>query len=211
VSPADNRNRYRQGPIDRPRRCLRHLDIDDTIKITNVGHRETLIANTFLNPYRPVPGMAKLYRQWQSKGIVFHYVSAGPWPLYGPLSDFLTAAGFPKAPSPAEFPLETDSSLLDLTSSPEAYKLQTIEAIFKDFPARQFLLIGDSGERDPEIYGRLARTFPARSNTSTSATSPTPPPPPPASRTPSKTSPRPLDPLFRPGHRPLTRPHSGQG
>jgi phosphatidate phosphatase APP1 len=30
----------------------------------------------------------------------------------------------------------------------------------KRFPSRRFILIGDSGERDPEIYAALARKFP---------------------------------------------------
>jgi len=37
-----------------------------------------------------------------------------------------------------------------------------IEPLMKQFPKRQFILIGDSGERDPEIYGELARKFPAQ-------------------------------------------------
>jgi phosphatidate phosphatase APP1 len=28
------------------------------------------------------------------------------------------------------------------------------------FPQRRFLLIGDSGEHDPELYGALARRYP---------------------------------------------------
>ena len=28
------------------------------------------------------------------------------------------------------------------------------------FPDRKFVLVGDSGERDPEIYGELARKYP---------------------------------------------------
>jgi phosphatidate phosphatase APP1 len=30
------------------------------------------------------------------------------------------------------------------------------------FPKRRFILVGDSGEKDPEIYGALARSQPGR-------------------------------------------------
>jgi phosphatidate phosphatase APP1 len=36
-------------------------------------------------------------------------------------------------------------------------KTPMIEAVFDDFPKRKFILVGDSGEKDPEIYGGLAR------------------------------------------------------
>ena len=32
----------------------------------------------------------------------------------------------------------------------------------KAFPGRQFVLVGDSAERDPEIYGAAARLYPDR-------------------------------------------------
>jgi phosphatidate phosphatase APP1 len=35
-----------------------------------------------------------------------------------------------------------------------------IEPLLKDFPDRRFVLIGDSGEKDPEIYGAMARKHP---------------------------------------------------
>ena len=30
------------------------------------------------------------------------------------------------------------------------------------FPHREFILVGDSGERDPETYGQVARAFPGQ-------------------------------------------------
>jgi phosphatidate phosphatase APP1 len=43
----------------------------------------------------------------------------------------------------------------------EGHKVGELEALFKRFPKRTFILIGDSGEADPEVYGRVARNFPA--------------------------------------------------
>jgi phosphatidate phosphatase APP1 len=71
-------------------------DIDDTIKITQVHDRKATLRNTFLEPFRPVPGMADLYNSWAQKtGAQFCYVSASPWQLYSPLADFIRSNGFP--------------------------------------------------------------------------------------------------------------------
>jgi phosphatidate phosphatase APP1 len=53
-------------------------------------------------------------------------------------------------------------TFFSLFASPEKYKPGVIESLLKQFPNRKFILIGDSGERDPEIYGALARKFPAQ-------------------------------------------------
>jgi hypothetical protein len=37
-----------------------------------------------------------------------------------------------------------------------------IEPLVTRFPRRRFVLVGDSGERDPEIYGTLARRYPGQ-------------------------------------------------
>jgi phosphatidate phosphatase APP1 len=38
--------------------------------------------------------------------------------------------------------------------------LAVIEPLLQGFPARKFILIGDSAEQDPEVYGMLARRYP---------------------------------------------------
>ena len=40
------------------------------------------------------------------------------------------------------------------------YKTSTIESILRTYPQRRFVLVGDSGEKDPEVYAELARRFP---------------------------------------------------
>jgi len=53
-----------------------------------------------------------------------------------------------------------DSSFLNLFADQLEWKLQVIEPILKDFPQRKFILVGDSGEKDPEVYAALARKYP---------------------------------------------------
>ncbi|KAI8145503.1 hypothetical protein BJV82DRAFT_511587 [Fennellomyces sp. T-0311] len=43
---------------------------------------------------------------------------------------------------------------------PGQHKLDTIPQILQDFPNRKFILVGDSGERDPEIYQHLYKQYP---------------------------------------------------
>lgn len=132
-------------------------DIDDTIKITQVRDRRALLANTFLRRFEPVPGMAALYRRWADQGAVFHYVSGSPWQLYQPLAEFRAAEGFPAGSFHLKLFRVKDSSAWAFLGPQERYKIGVIERILADFPGRQFTLVGDSGEQDPEIYGAIAR------------------------------------------------------
>jgi phosphatidate phosphatase APP1 len=137
-------------------------DIDDTVKITEVTNREQLLRNTLLRPFRDVSGMSERYRAWDARGWAFHYVSNSPWQLYGALAEFLEARGFP----PASFHLRrlpsVDLGSINLLEVPFEPKRARIEQLFRAFPQRRFILVGDSGERDPEIYGGIARDHPGR-------------------------------------------------
>lgn len=135
-------------------------DIDDTIKISKVTDSAALVRNTFYRPFRPVPGMAALYQQWAAAGAAFHYVSASPWHLYPALREFTDAHGFPLGSFHLKPFRWKDENFFNLWTAPEPYKLGVLEPLLARFPRRQFLLVGDSGERDPEVYGELARRHP---------------------------------------------------
>jgi phosphatidate phosphatase APP1 len=137
-------------------------DIDDTIKISDVRNRKELMRNTFLREFRAVDGMASLYDRWEKAGAGFHYVSSSPWQLYEPLAKFLNASGFPNGTFHLKSFRAKDSTALDLFADPMSHKFAVIEQLVKEFPKRTFVLVGDSAERDPEIYGRLAREYPAQ-------------------------------------------------
>jgi len=137
-------------------------DIDDTIKVSNVRHRRELLANTFLRKFQPAEGMADLYTRWQRAGAAFHYVSAGPWQLFAPLEEFRRAFGFPQGTFDMQLFRIKDSSSLNFLGPHDEHKIAAIEPLLAAFPNRRFVLVGDSGERDPEIYGTLARKYPKR-------------------------------------------------
>lgn len=135
-------------------------DIDDTIKVSNVRDRKALLANTFVREFEAVPGMASLLQRWAKAGVRFEYLTASPWQLYEPLRDFMDTAGFPRG----AFRMKTfrwkDKTFFSLFQHPEEFKEREIRMILRRFPERKFILIGDSGESDPEIYGQTARRYP---------------------------------------------------
>jgi len=135
-------------------------DIDDTIKVTNVGNRRELLANTLLRDFYAVPGMAEVYRRWQEQGTAFHYVSSSPWQLATCLTGFLRDAGLPAGSMHLKLFRLKDSTLLGRLPSRKRLKRRVIEQIMADFPQRKFLLVGDSGERDPEVYAAVAGRHP---------------------------------------------------
>ncbi len=150
-------------------------DIDDTIKITEVpAGADVVLRNTLCLDFKPVlqPDMAARYRALGN--IPVHYISGGPEQLYGPLYDYLiTGDGrFPEGTFHLKFfpktalSLETPRNLikflissLDLTFD---HKLREITSLMERFPERKFILVGDSGEIDPEVYNEVRKRRPAQ-------------------------------------------------
>jgi len=135
-------------------------DIDDTVKISEVGDLRALLSNTFLRPYVAVPELAAIYRGWAHDGALFHYVSASPWQLYDPLRQFLEERGFPGGSFHLKRFRWLDRSFLSLLQDPYDYKVAAVDPLLRGSPERAFVLVGDSGERDPEAYADTYRRHP---------------------------------------------------
>jgi hypothetical protein len=139
-------------------------DIDDTIKLSNVSDKKTLMKNTFLKEFAPVKGMPELYQRWSAEhDAAFHFVSSSPWQLYQELSDFMQRENFPSGTFHLKrIRVSSASTLLKLLKDPFLTKVRTIENIMLAYPKRTFVLVGDTGERDPEVYGEISRRFPGQ-------------------------------------------------
>jgi Phosphatidate phosphatase APP1, catalytic domain len=135
-------------------------DIDDTIKISHVTEQKKLLENTFLKSFVSVPGMAEKYSQWEKDNVAFHFVSSSPWQLYTPLQSFVNQANFPRSTFSLKEIRYKDSTLLNLFKKGSETKPLQIERILKAYPHRKFVLIGDSGEEDPEAYTQVMRQHP---------------------------------------------------
>lgn len=162
LPPGDDRDFSTHAVVDPGRGILLISDIDDTVKITEVTDKKRLLLNTFTAPFRHVPGMAELYQQWLDAGGHLHFLSGSPWQLYEPLSVMLERAGFPKATFHLKRFNLGDRTMFDLLADPEAMKVTAIEATLARLPGRPVVLVGDSGEKDPEVYGRVARAHAER-------------------------------------------------
>ncbi len=132
-------------------------DVDDTVKVTEVTDKRALLRNTLLADFRPVAGMPELYRRLSATGASFHYVSSSPWQLYPPLVAFLREARFPLAALELRRVRWKELDLAALFGDPRVTKPPAIEAVMATYPRRRFCLVGDSGEKDPEVYGEIAR------------------------------------------------------
>ena len=136
-------------------------DIDDTIKDSQVGDRKELLANTFLRKFRSIEGMADLYRDWAGQGAAFHYVSSSPWQLLEALQTFSDEVGFPDGSMHLRNFRLRDQLLRKLVLRRNG-KVIAIRNLLKALPEREFVLIGDSGEKDPKIYRKICKQYPDR-------------------------------------------------
>ncbi len=135
-------------------------DIDDTIKFTNVGNKQEMLRNSFLRPYQSIDGMPELFSQLAAPDTSFHYISATPWQLYHPIAGFLRDHKFPQGSIHLRKFVLKDITFLKKIFPTHKRKRKVIESLLSQFPQRHFLLFGDSGEKDPEMYGEIARKYP---------------------------------------------------
>ena len=134
-------------------------DVDDTVKVSEVLDRRALVKNVFVNDYKITLGMPEFYAELAEHGAAFHYLSASPWQLYASLQSFLDAH-YPKGSISLRHFRLGDQSFWDFFHSSMDYKLATLRGRINAFPGHRFVLIGDSGEKDPEVYAQIYSEFP---------------------------------------------------
>lgn len=137
-------------------------DVDDTVRVSEVRDLPRLLRRTMLMPFEPVPGMAALLAAYAGQGAGIAYVTAMPSQLGGVLATFLGSAGFPPGELALRELADGDRRALRFHDPPETHKRPVLAGLLARFPRRAIVLVGDSGERDPEIYGELARAHPGR-------------------------------------------------
>ncbi|MGZ5400110.1 MAG: phosphatase domain-containing protein [Nocardioides sp.] len=132
-------------------------DVDDTILETGVQRVGRMIRQTITGSAvtrSPFPGAAELYRDLSHGTNPVFYVSSSPWNLHAFLEAFLRHRDFPMGPL----------LLRDLLGGEAGreQKRQRIDEILDLHPGLPFVLLGDSGEKDPEIYAETVRSHPGR-------------------------------------------------
>jgi phosphatidate phosphatase APP1 len=121
-----------------------------------------LLGNAFTRT--PFPGVAAFYRALRdgSGGAAnpIFYLSSSPWSFHGMLAHFLAHRDVPTGPL-----LLRDWGLDQGGLSPSGHrehKLEGIREILDLYPTLGFVLIGDSGQEDPEVVRDAVRAHPGR-------------------------------------------------
>ncbi|WP_034043163.1 App1 family protein [Wocania ichthyoenteri] len=144
-------------------------DIDDTILHTGLTSvlKWRVLINTLLTsagkrlPLEGAPEFYHLLHQGKTgnEANPMFYVSHSPWNLYRYLNYFLKKNNFPKGPIILRnFP----SPFSKKKKNEKPQKQKEIINLLKTYPNLKFILIGDSGEHDPDIYLEIAETYPDR-------------------------------------------------
>lgn len=138
-------------------------DFDDTVAATNVTSKLRMVKQlltTNARDMRAFPGAARLYHALRRKGWPIAFVSGSPVNLHTRIDRFLQLNGFPTAPLLLKRlgSGEKDDSLF----AHETYKIKQIHRLMTLLPRYRFVLIGDSGERDPEVYRSIVKSHPDR-------------------------------------------------
>ena len=137
-------------------------DVDDTVMVTALPRPLLAAWNTFVldeHARMAVPGMAVLYERLTNAypGAPVFYLSTGAWNVAPTLTRFLSRHLYPAGP-------------LLLTNwgpthdrwfrSGREHKRATLARLADEFPDVRWLLVGDDGQHDKEIYAEFATTHP---------------------------------------------------
>ena len=137
-------------------------DVDDTIKHSSIGSgAREIFRNAFVRDLSDltIDGVREWYNTMYHMGVGIHYVSNSPWQLFPVLVQFFRTAGLP----PGSYHLKSYSGMLQGIFEPVAERKKgTLERILRDFPERKFILVGDSGEADLEVYTDVVMSNPGR-------------------------------------------------
>lgn len=142
-------------------------DIDDTVLWSNVTNKIRMLkmlAISNAHTRKPFKGVAAFYRALHAgaggnDANPLFYVSSSPWHLYTPLVDFFRSQNLPIGPLMLK---ELGVKSLFGAGRHQEHKLASIERIFDTYRHLPFVLIGDSGQEDPEIYRELVLRHPQR-------------------------------------------------
>jgi phosphatidate phosphatase APP1 len=109
--------------------------------------------------------MAELYQNWRTNNnnCTFHYLSGMPDQLYTLTQEFIYTNNFPDGSFHMRHFGWAAASLFDFLHSQSTFnhKISYLH-FFISNTIRDYVLVGDSGEKDPEIYGTIAREYPQR-------------------------------------------------
>lgn len=137
-------------------------DVDDTVVVTALPRPLLAAWNSFVvdeHARNPTPGMAvvldRITRQHPASPTL--YLSTGAWNVNQALTRFLARNLFPDGAL-----LLTDWGPTEgrVFRSGVQHKVDQLRRLVDEFPDVRWLLVGDDGQHDPEIYAEFARRHP---------------------------------------------------
>lgn len=135
-------------------------DFDDTLVESGVTSKGRLLYRTLTRnaaQLDPVPGAVDAFRRSERAGArAFFYLSGSPQNLHERISAFLELQGLPAGP------ILLKNVGADPLLDQRRYKTERVEGLLAAFPRWRFVLVGDSGEQDPETYDGIRAAHPDR-------------------------------------------------
>ena len=143
-------------------------DIDDTVIQSRISSFLQAVRTVMLGNARtrlPFAGVAAFYQALERGGDgerrnPIYYVSSSPWNIYDIIAEFLEIQKIPIGPICLR---DWDFERTALTSKRlKTYKEPLIREILDLHPDLPFILIGDTSQKDPEIYRAILDEYPKR-------------------------------------------------
>ena len=144
-------------------------DIDDTVMVTGVVNKAAMLWRLFVQDAEDrtvFPGVSHLYRALHAgasgaEGNPMIYVSRAPWGLYDVLESFFQRHDIPVGPILflREWGVGWRHPLPRRATDHKRILIDAVMALYDRLPV---VLIGDSGQHDPEVYGRIVAHHPGR-------------------------------------------------
>jgi len=137
-------------------------DVDDTVMVTALPRPLVAAWNSFVldeHARQPVPGMAVLLERLvrDNPGAPVVYLSTGAWNVAPTLQRFLRRHLFP----PGALLLTDWGPTHDRWfRSGKAHKQENLRRLEREFPQIRWMLIGDDGQHDDDLYTDFTSEFP---------------------------------------------------
>ena len=137
-------------------------DIDDTILSTWLPRLFIAAWNSLIlteQARQAVPGMARMYQRLlaDNPGSPIIYVSTGAWNTYPMISRFIARHGIPAG---AMLLTDWGPTNTGWFRSGVDHKRRCLRELARDLPNIAWLLVGDDGQHDPDLYAEFAALQP---------------------------------------------------
>lgn len=145
-------------------------DIDDTLLVshsTRIVRKLALLLFRNAHTRKTIPFLTSWHAHLRDLHETedpkdFFYVSNSEWNLYDFLHDFFTINELPKG---VFFLQNLKKGLRDIVSSGKvnhSHKQNSIEFLMRFYPNKPFILVGDNGQKDMEIYADIVTKYSKR-------------------------------------------------